>query len=766
MRVFIAEKPELGRAIAEALGGGNRGDGCIRCSSGDVVTWCFGHLLALTDPEDHDPAAAVWNMTSLPLRWPVQHKPIDGKDAQIKIIQSLVEDASEVIHAGDPDDEGQLLVDEVLEYIGNTKPVKRILINDLNKKVVQKALGSMRENSEFYGMYQSALARSVSDQLYGYNLTRAYTIAGRAGGVDQVLSVGRVQTPILGLVVRRDREHENHSAHFYHDINAQIGDGEKEFRAKYRPAKDVRVDDKGRLIDAELAEAICTAVKGQSVSDIQINKEDKDAPAPLPYNLLNLQIDASRKFGFTPDKTLKLTQSLRERHRLITYNRSDCQYLSDEHHDDAPQVLAAIAQTAQVLHKAAKSGDPELKSRAFNSKNVSAHHAIIPTEKMADLSKIDPDEAKLYLLIARAYIAQFFPKYSYCQTTIDVTVAKYDFRASARVTTDEGWKKLYRQDKDNDAIEDDAAHGGGENLDWVDAAAPLVCRDVDNVKKETKPPPPYTMAALLKDLTRVSKYITDPRIKKLLLAKDQDKKGEQGGIGTPATRSAIIAQLISRGFISEKRKKVTSTTLGREFHDLLPEAATSPNMTALWHEQQEEIKEGRLTMHGFVDGIAEHVAKEIDNIKTGGLKIVATNLPKCGVCDKGYLRRKKSKKGFFWGCGSYPECGAIYQDKRGKPVLDEPAQVNPTPSDEHRCPECTKGLIRRPNKKKDNFWWGCSGFPVCKFMAYDKNGSPVLNNGPNTAAPPMQKQIPPETKTTENTISEKVGHHTAESRGA
>tara|TARA_R110002124_G_scaffold233406_1_gene398734 strand:- start:101127 stop:103403 length:2277 start_codon:yes stop_codon:yes gene_type:complete len=750
MRVFIAEKPELGRAIAEALGGGSRQDGFIRCGSGDIVTWCFGHLLTLTDPEDHDPSASMWTMNSLPLRWPVQHKPIDGKSAQINIIKTLTNDASEIIHAGDPDDEGQLLVDEVLDYIGNKKPVKRILINDLNKKIVQKALATMRDNSEFFGMYQSALARSVSDQLYGYNLTRAYTIAGRAGGVDQVLSVGRVQTPILGLVVRRDRAHENHNAHFYHDINAIVSDKEKEFRAKYRPAEGVNVDKKGRLLDGDLAQEICTAIKDQPVSDKTINKEDKESAAPLPYNLLNLQIDASRKFGYAPDKTLKLTQTLREKHRLITYNRSDCQYLSDEHHDDAPRVLDAIAKTAPVLAKAAGSGDPAIKSRAFNSKNVSAHHAIIPTEKTADLSRLEDGEAKLYLLIARAYIAQFFPKYGYCQTTIDLTIAGYDFRSTARVTTVEGWKKLYRQDKDNDAIEDDAAHGGGENLDWVMPESELFCRDIDNIKKETKPPAPYTMAALLKDLTRVSKYITDPKIKKLLLAKDQDKKGEQGGIGTPATRSAIIAQLINRGFISEKKKKVTSTTLGREFHDLLPEAATSPNMTALWHEQQQEIKEGRLTMLGFVDGIAEHVAKEIDNIKTGGLKIVATNLPKCGVCDTGYLRRKKGKKGFFWGCGSYPECGAIYQDKRGKPMLDEEPHVTPAPSADHLCPDCNKGLIRRPAKSKGNFWWGCSGFPACTFRAFDKNGSPVLIKPQENAAESETKAKPQAQTQTQN----------------
>ena len=717
MRLFIAEKPELGRAIAEAIGNGQKEAGCIRCGN-DVITWCFGHLLTLTEPEDHDSKNKQWNMASLPLRWPVKHKPINDKESQIKLIQKLAGEALEIVHAGDPDDEGQLLVDEVLEYIGNTKPVRRILINDLNKKIVQKALKNLRDNRDFYGLYQSALARSVSDQFYGYNLTRAYTLAGRAAGGTQVLSVGRVQTPILGLVVRRDRAHEGHSAHSYYDLVARFTGENRTLTAKHRPAEGAPVDDKGRVIDEAYAAALVKAVKGQPATVTSAVTENKEAAAPLPYNLLNLQADASRKFGFSPDKTLKLTQSLRERHRLITYNRSDCEYLSDEQHDDAPAVLAAIAQTAKVLSKAAQLGNPAIKSRAFNSKNVSAHHAIIPTENTADLAKLSEDEGKLYLLIARAYIAQFWPKHTYRETIIDLNVSGYDFRTTSRVTTLEGWKKLYARDTDNDEVHPDDACST-DNLEWVTPSSALNCDEATSEKKQTKPPARYTMATLLKDLARVAKYVTDPKIRQLLLAKDQEKKGEHGGIGTPATRSAIIEQLMKRGFIAEQSKKVVSTDLGREFHDLLPESATAPDMTALWHGQQEQIKAGQMTMQQFVDGVAAYIAEEIRRIKIEGVKITGTG-PACPTCGS-IVCRRKGKSGFFWSCSAYPDCKSTFPDKRGKPNFN--AKVE---SSEHFCPKCNKGLIRRTGKKKGSYWWGCGGFPACDFRAFDHQGKPEV----------------------------------------
>lgn len=725
MRVFIAEKPELGRAIAEALGGGQKDGGCIRCN-GDVVTWCFGHLLTLTDPEDHDPTAKQWDMERLPLRWPIQHKPLQGKNDQIKLIKRLVKQADTVIQAADPDEEGQLLVDELLEYVGNTAPVKRILINDNNPKVVRKALDNLRDNREFYGLYQSALARSVADQHYGYNLTRAYTLAGRAAGADHVLSVGRVQTPILGLVVRRDRAHEGHASHVYYDLGATfVGDG-GEFAARYRPGDDAPVDDKGRVIDQEFAQRVAQAIKGQSANVVNAKTEDKQTPPPLPYNLLNLQADASRKFGFSPDKTLKTTQALRERHRLITYNRSDCEYLSDEQHADAPGVLDAIGQTAPVLGKAAQAADPRLKSRAYNSTNVSAHHAIIPTQTSGDLGKLTDDEAKLYQLIARQFIAQHFPPEQYRQTTLDLEVAGHAFRVTAKVVTALGWKALYKRDTDNEEVHGDGEGDNGANLEWVTPQTPLTCHGATVAEKQTQPPKRYTMASLLKDLARTAKYVTDPHVKKLLLAKDEEKKGEHGGIGTPATRSAIIEALMKRNFISEQSKKVISTELGREFHDLLPESATAPDMTALWHEQQEQIRQGTMTLEQFVDGVAQHVASEIKRIKAEGVQIEATSGPACPECGEGMLRRRKGSKGHFWGCNRYPDCKTTRPDKKGKPDLNPKKKKTPAVSTEHFCPECGEGLVRRPGKKKGTHWWGCSGFPKCDFRAFDDKGKPKL----------------------------------------
>lgn len=728
MRVFIAEKPELGRAIAEALGGGQKDGGCIRCGQ-DVVTWCFGHLLTLTDPEDHDATAKQWSMERLPLRWPIEHKPLDGKNDQIKLIKRLVGQADSVVHAGDPDDEGQLLVDEVLEYVGNTAPVQRILINDNNTKVVRRALDNLRDNREFHGLYQSALARSVADQHYGYNLTRAYTLAGRAAGADHVLSVGRVQTPILGLVVRRDRAHESHASHAFYDLTATFGGDGGEFSARYCPDETAPVDDKGRVTDQEFAQRVAQAIEGQPARVVNAKTEDKQTPPPLPYNLLNLQADASRKFGFSPDKTLKTTQALRERHRLITYNRSDCEYLSDEQHADAPGVLDAIASTAPVLGKAAQAADPALKSRAYNSANVSAHHAIIPTQTVADLEKLSDDEAKLYQLIARAFIAQHFPPEQYRQTTLDLEVAGHAFRVTAKVVTSSGWKKLYKRDTDNEEVHgEDQGDDNSADLEWVTPQTPLTCQGAAVAEKHTQPPKRYTMAALLKDLARVAKYVTDPRVKKLLLAKDQEKKGEHGGIGTPATRSAIIDALMKRGFLEERGKKVMSTDLGREFHDLLPASATAPDMTALWHEQQEQIRQGALTLEQFIDGVAQHVAAEIERIKAEGVQIEAASGPACPECGDGTLRRRKGPKGHFWGCNRYPECKATRPDKGGKPQMTKPKSGSQAQVSDIPCPECGKPLVKRRSKRGKGHWWGCSGFPDCAARFADRRGEPQLEN--------------------------------------
>ena len=558
MRLFIAEKPDLAKAIVDGLGGGSRKEGFYDCGN-DYVTWCYGHMLQLLDPEDYDPRYGKWAMDDLPISHiPWQKKPSGDKKDQLKIITNLLKQADSIVHAGDPDDEGQLLVDEILTYAACNLPVMRLLINDNTISVVKRSLATMRDNREFAGLSAAAEARSVGDQLYGYNMSRAYTLAASKAGYQGVLSVGRVQTPIVGLVVRRDREFEAHTKSYYYNVTGQFTFGDLSFPARYQIVEGDPVDEKGRLANQVHAQGIADTVKGAAASIISAATKKKEQHPPLPYNLLKLQTDASRKFGFMPNQTKDITQSLREKHKLITYNRSDCEYLSDDQHADAPNVLAAIAQTAPALTVVAQRADPAIKSRAFNSGKVSAHHGIIPTEATADFGKLTDGEQKIYMLIARAYVAQFWPKHQYDQTDVFVEAAKHRFGVRSNVTTLAGWKMLYKNDVGNEDLEGDE-NDLALDLRVLKAGQGGDCTDATANQMETKPRPLYTIATLLSDLTRVAQYVRDDRLRKLLVDKDNGKEGEHGGIGTPATRDTIIATLFERGYLAEKGKNIIST---------------------------------------------------------------------------------------------------------------------------------------------------------------------------------------------------------------
>lgn len=726
MRLFIAEKPDLAKAIVEGLGGGSRKDGYYDCGN-DFVTWCYGHMLKLLDPEDYDPRFSKWNMADLPISHiPWQKKPSGDKKNQLKIIASLLKQADSVVHAGDPDDEGQLLVDEILLYTKSRLPVKRLLINDNNATIVRRALNNMRDNSDFAGLSAAAEARSVGDQLYGYNLTRAYTLAANSAGYQGVLSVGRVQTPIVGLVVRRDRAFEAHIKSVYYNVTGQFSISGVAFPARYQIVEGDPVDEKGRLIDQVHAQGIVDAIKGASAKVTSAETKQKEQHPPLPYNLLKLQTDASRKFGFKPNQTKDITQTLRDKHKLITYNRSDCEYLSEEQHADAPGVLAAIAQTAPTLSAVSQRADPGIKSRAFNSSKVSAHHGIIPTEATADFSKLTDGEQKIYMLIARAYIAQFWSKHQYEQTDVFVEASKHRFSVRSNMTTLPGWRVLYRNDIGNEDLEGDDTDIALD-IRGLKVGQSGDCTDAKADEMETKPKPLYTMATLLSDLTRVAQYVRDDRLRKLLVEKDKGKEGEHGGIGTPSTRDTIIATLFERGYLAEKGNNIISTPTAREFYDTLPDQAKYPDMTALWHEQQKSIQAGERDAVSFVRELMEYVGGEIGHVKQNGIGIKVNTHP-CPECGKPLRRiKKKDKNQFFWGCSGFADgCKFACEDKAGKPM---PKQV-PLVSELHKCMACGKGLSRRPGKKKGTFWWGCSSFPACKQTYPDINGKPnySINN--------------------------------------
>jgi len=668
MRLFIAEKPELAKAIVAGIGGDfQRKDGYY-VNGDEVVTWCYGHMLQLCDPEEYDAKYQKWNLDDLPFCFlPPKHKPNLKTDKQLKVIKALLKESDSAVNAGDPDDEGQLLVDEIFRYYDYKKPVYRVLINDNNTKVVAKAIANMEDNGKFEYLGYRALARSIADQYFGYNLSRLYTLLAQAYGGQDTLSVGRVQTPILGLVVRRDKQNAGHKVDHFYNVVGDFEFNNTSFSAKYLITDNDAVNDSGKLDDESLVKEIANRVNGKSADILSIKTSSKNEKAPLPFSIIKLQQAASNKWGYKPTEVDAITQNLREKHQLITYNRSDCQYLSDEQYESAPLVLDAIAATAEGMQAEIAQTDSTIKGRVFNSSKVSAHHAIVPTETVGNFKALSEAEKNIYLLIARAYIAQFYPDRAYDETKIVVGVGSDTFGLTSNIETAEGWKVLYRNEKENDN-DDDEKDVSTDDLRQLTESLKGTCSKAEVTKHETKPPKLYTMTTLLGDLTRASKYVKDKNLAEVLKERDKDKAGESGGIGTPATRSSIVEGLFDRGFLVEKGKSIVSTDLAKVFYDQLHDIIVYPDMTAIWHEQQQDIEDIE-DVYDFVRGVMEDVVNpEVERLKKEVFKIPTYD---CDVCGRKLKRTKGKDDGFFWGCTGYQDendlCKNMLEDDNGKP---------------------------------------------------------------------------------------------------
>ena len=628
MRLFIAEKPQLAEVIANALGTPVKSHGYFTVGD-DVVTWCVGHLLELLSPEEHNPALKEWSWETLPLPLrPHKYKPIERTASQFNVVASLLKKADQVVHAGDPDDEGQLLVDEVLQFTNCNLPVKRVLINDMNTKAAQKALQNLRDNSEFAGLSRKALARSVGDQIFGFNMTRAYTLANLESGRSGVFSVGRVQTPVHGLICRRYRQNKEHKDAYYYSATATLKIGGHDVPAKLIVPEGAPVDEKGRIIQEDYINGVKAQCESQTATLLTLTIADKETPPRLPFSLLDLQARMSTLYGYTAQETLDITQSLRDKHSAITYNRSDCSYLSSEQHETAPGTLSCIGESVSVLKNLVDEANPVKKSRAFDDSKITAHTAIIPAETTVNLSAMTEQEKNVYLEIARYFIAQFLENKKYQKVDATFEVAGYQFATACTKTTDEGWKKLFLNDKDEEEDEDDnTLFSVISGLNKGDTGS---CHCMDVKREKVSPPPLYTEATLLKDLRRVAAYVTDEHIRSLLISKDDGKTGENGGIGTPATRAAIIETLKERGFITVEKKKIIPTEVGLKFFDLLPESATVPDMTALWHEQQSLIESGELSVDSFLDQLEEYVTGQVEFARSTIKPPLIIGCPSCG----------------------------------------------------------------------------------------------------------------------------------------
>lgn len=614
MRLFIAEKPSLARAIADVLPKPHqRGDGFIRCGEQDYVTWCVGHLLEQAEPDVYDKKFKSWRLEDLPIipeKW--QLLPRKEVKKQLDTVVKLIHQADVLINAGDPDREGQLLVDEVFSYAQlpaeKWATIQRCLISDLNPAAVTKAVEKLQSNQNFMLLSTSALARARADWLYGINMTRAYTIRGQRVGYKGVLSVGRVQTPVLGLIVRRDLEIEHFQPKDFFEVQAfvqTIEETPQKFTALWQPSKACEdyQDEDGRVISQTLAENVVKRITDQPAEVMEyVDKREKET-APLPYSLSALQIDAAKRFNMSAQAVLDTCQRLYETHKLITYPRSDCRYLPEEHFAERYTVLQAISAQLDDYHQLPEVVNAEQKNRCWNDKKVEAHHAIIPTAKNKPAG-LNQTELNIYGLIARQYLLQFCPDAEYRKSKITLNIAGGSFVAQARNLQVAGWKQLMGKEDGEEQLE--------PLLPIVKKGQQLHCEKGEIISKKTQPPKPFTDATLLSAMTGIARFVQDKELKKILRETD--------GLGTEATRAGIIELLFKRGFLYKKGKNIHSSETGRILIQTLPDVATLPDMTAHWEAQLDSISRKQLSYQQFMQTLTQQLPELLNYMNFHALR--------------------------------------------------------------------------------------------------------------------------------------------------
>ena len=557
-KLIVAEKPSVARDIARVLGVKGKGEGFM---FGDeyIVTWAIGHLVSLCEPGETDPAWVKWNMAQLPmLPETIPLKVLPKTKAQFSVIKKLMKDreVTSLICATDSAREGELIFRYIYQMAGCTKPVERLWISSMTDAAIRQGFAELKPASAYDALYESARCRSEADWLVGMNASRAFSLRYNAH-----LSIGRVQTPTLNLIVKRDLEIERFVPQDYWEIRANFGDYEG-----------LWVDPETkqtRCTDAERAQAIRKAVTGQPARVEDSQREQKKVPPPQLYDLTSLQREANRKLGFSADKTLKLAQSLYETHKLVTYPRTDSRYLPD---DMKPKIAGTLKRLPEPY--AAFVSAPEMNlgmhwKRFYDNSKISDHHAIVPTEKTADLSKLSPDEKRLYDMIARRLIAAHYPFYEYESAKVSTRVGEHLFKSTGAMPLVEGWRALYRDDKPDKGD---------------DREPPLPRLEVGDARKvekasvkacKTKPPAPHTDASILNLMENAGRDIEDEALREQM---------KSSGLGTPATRAATIERLIQVGYARRRGKTIVSTEKGRQLIAVVPEQIASAVTTGKWEK--------------------------------------------------------------------------------------------------------------------------------------------------------------------------------------
>lgn len=660
MRLWIAEKPSVGRELAKYLGKGAQKSGYIEIAgTGDVVTWLFGHILQQKTPQMYDPLYASWSPALLPIvprQWELFVKP-EAKE-QYQTIKELLKQADEIVHAGDPDREGQLLVDELLEHLKNKRPVKRLLLNALDETSINRALKDLKNNADFQPLKNSALVRGRADWLIGMNLTRAYTAMARQAGYDEVMRIGRVKTPTMALVVRREREIRAFRPTKHYGLKANLEQTGKCFLAAWViPEAFPGCDSEGRILQRERVENVMQEIlqsvnNGEAfrVEDVA-KKESTEAPL-LPLSLSALQIQAG-KLGYTPQQVLDIAQRLYEM-KLTTYPRSDCEYLPETQVKDAKVILENLAWSGWPEEVAG--ADVNRKSRAWADEKVSAHHAIIPTTLLCDQARLSKEQQDIYALIARSYLAQFYPPHRFSKTTLRIRIGNHTFQGTGKVVLQEGWRTLYKAALDNEKPEEEVFLPALQNGDAVSL------QEMNVQEKITKPPKRFNLSSIIEAMKNIHHFVREETLKAQMK--------ECSGIGTEATRAGILDELVQGKFLRIEKNMLYATELAEKLFDALPESLAYPDITAIWEDKLACIAKNNFSADVFLDSTTEFVRALLGEAKGKSISVLEGQIL-CPVCKKGILKRRSGKKQgtFFWGCSCYPDCQTSYSDKRGKPDI-------------------------------------------------------------------------------------------------
>ena len=621
MKLYLCEKPSQAKDIATELGQPRKQGAYFETNNG-VVTWAYGHLLEQADPESYGPEFKTWSFGHLPIiPAPFRIEPKESGRMQLEAIHDLLKTASEVVIATDADREGEMIAREILVYCKYRGPVSRLWLSALDPASIQKALKNLKKGSDTEALYFAAKARSEADWLVGMNMTRAVTVLCRKPNEKGALTIGRVQTPTLALVVRRDREIAAFRPRDYFEIVAQTRAAAKDFALRYAPREE------DRLYARPDAQIIADKARGTR-GPLKVEKTPKTQAPPRLFSLSSFQKEANARFGWGADKSLTIAQSLYEKHKVTTYPRSDCDYLPEEQKPDIEIIVGHLSQVnnlSEPLRLAAialkDATKRVVRSTVFNTAKVTAHHAIIPTKLKADISLMTSDEKDGFALIASRYLANLLPDYEYLQTKLSLPAAGVMFSSSGTTPVKPGWKAVQgfqlEDEDEKEPVLPDLPNG---------VSAEIVSTEVQ--AKKTSPPKPYTEGTLIDDMKNIAKFVTD--------ATKKARLKETSGIGTEATRANIIAKLCARDdkgevfpnaspfLITTKGKgktvQIRATPKAMEFITLLEmhlPALADPAETAVWEEGLESVAERVLGPDRFVADITSQIRAHLAALQKG-----------------------------------------------------------------------------------------------------------------------------------------------------